>query len=128
MSETINNDEEHTILDTSINYKLIKSKRGKYMLIYNNHIYNIISKEGEIKRFRCKERSCYARTSIENDAITLENEHNHVEFAVESRKRVALYDIGKASIETNDNIDRIMTNVIDKLDNNIKQDMPKFYQ
>lgn len=61
-----------------MDYEIIKSKRGKNLLIFENFLYNEHSVYLKYKRFRCQKRSCAGAVYLyEDKTLVITKEHNH---------------------------------------------------
>lgn len=108
------------------NIEILKSQRGKDVLIHDGFIYNSDGQTKEnTQRWRCRSRACRGALWIEGDSIVKVKVHNHLVNEEEVGKLRILAKISDKATQTREASLDIICEEIAEIDTNLIQTMPK---
>ncbi|KAG0436295.1 hypothetical protein DMUE_4291 [Dictyocoela muelleri] len=101
------------------NFTILKTKRNKEKLIYNNHEYNSDKRKESRETRRCVNRKCKGRVSLcfaSNEISTLQD-HNHLPLEFKIKKLL----FNKEIIEYSENTEYSSSEIYDKIITNLSK-------
>jgi len=102
-----------------IQLELLKSQRGKDLLIHENFIYTLDHTKNSITRWRCQDRTCRGSVFFDDDnnlIRSVTHQHSHVPEKIEKLRLVQ--SIRNRAISTTERASDIIANHISLIENN----------